>query len=139
MPGIQVDIPTREFPTPAGERFTGHVIELFGNGRVTFPECLVVRTQAPADFFGFLSMNREPDLSSIQLTIDGTVIPQSTTNGWEYIGFRQAQNIKVLSRTQPNQPGLPPIEQSGYFIRLHGNAIFTNGSNANLVFRPATL
>jgi chorismate mutase len=139
LPGIQVDHPTRQFPPPPGERFTGYLIELFGNGRVTFPECINVRTQSPAEYYGYLSMNKDPDLSSIQLTIDGVTIPQSNTNGWEYIGFIEGQNIKVKSRLEPNQPGLPPIEQTGYFIKLHGNAIFTNGSSANLLFKPRIL
>ena len=139
LPGIQVNHPTREFPPPPGERFTGFIIELFGAGKVTFPECINVRTQSPAEYYGFLSMNKEPDLTTLQLTIDGVNIPQSTTNGWEYIGFIEGQNIKIKSPTEPNQPGLPAIEQTGYFIRLNGNAIFTNGQSANLVFKPRTL
>ncbi len=126
---------TRYDPS-SGEPFTGHLIQLFGDAIVTYPECLFVTTQAPADYYGYIQLHSQPVTTTIQLTINNKVIPKSTSNGWEYIGYKQSQNLKI---TGPNNyaPGTPTDDKTGYFLKLNGDAIYTNGASINLTYDPA--
>jgi hypothetical protein len=131
--------PTRIEPS-VGEVKPGlwYMIKLLGNGKVTWPECLSVSVTEPADYFGFIPLAKEPNLSTVNLVIAGKVIPQNSTNGWQYIpGFQAQKNIKVKSPSEPNIEGQPPIYKSGYFLKLHGSAIYSNSTSYSITFTPA--
>lgn len=128
---------TRIEPT-VGEPVTGHLIQLYGTGMVTYPECLIVNTESPVDYYGYVQMDNQPVESSINLIINGKEISQSTTNGWEYIGYKQNQNIKILSPAEPDTPGTPALNQTGYFLKLHGSAIYSNGAVVEIVYDPSS-
>ena len=54
-------------------------------------------------------------------------------------GYGIMQNIKVLSPVQPNIPGQPPVYHSGFFFKLHGNAIFSNNDSIEVIYKPKLL
>ncbi len=120
---------TRILPTP-GEPFTGKMIRLFGgdgNDRVVYPDCLTVTFDAQILTYGYIYLKYgAPNISSIEVRINGNLIPQSTTNGWDYMGMQFVsgldQNLKIFD--------LPPGTSSGPILRLNGNAKFQNSTNA---------
>jgi hypothetical protein len=140
IPGVQTRN-TRFFPTP-GEPFTGHLIELFGTARVTHPDQLLVTTITPVEFFGFVHLHARPVESSIKLTINGLDIPRSSTNGFELVKaggkgqFIPSQNLQITSPTDFSSVS-PGILKSGFFLKLSGNAIYTNGAVINVIYDPA--
>lgn len=131
--GYQTNINTRYEPTP-GEPVTGLVIKLNGNARVEYPDCIVAKTQTPTEYFGYVAVPREPDLESVKIEINGSIVPQNATNGWSYLGWRDTINIKVPGPT--NASVTPALNKSGYIIQLHGNAIFTNGDSISVFYKP---
>ncbi len=130
---------TRYEPSP-GEAFTGHMIELFGTARVTYPECILISTVSPTYYYGYVAMNGKPLVSSIRVTIDGRSIPQSNVDGWEYIGQEASQNLRIQGPNFPQDPyqeALPAdIRTNAYFLKMHGTAIFKSGAVVNVVYDP---
>ena len=135
--GYRANQNTRYAPTP-GEPYTGKVVRLYGNGRVTYPDCVVVAADEPASYYGYFKLTGKPNISSIQCTKNGVNVSQSTTNGWEYIGYVTSQNVKIESPSTPNNPGTPADIQTGYMLRLRGSAIYTNGETFQCFFDPST-
>lgn len=127
---------TRLLPTP-GEPFTGHMIELYGSSRVTYPECLIVKTESPMDYYGYVHLQTRPVVNTIELTINGAVIPQSSTNGWEYIGYNSNLNLKI---TGPGNytSAHDGLYKTGYFLRVNGNAVYSNGASVNVTYDPSS-
>lgn len=134
--GFQTAINTRYAPSP-GEPVTGLVVRLNGNARVSYPECIIAKTRTPTEYFGYVALPREPELGSIKVKIRGENIPQNATNGWTYIGYLETQNIKVPGPTGASTT--PAINRTGYFIRLHGDAIFTNGDTVEVNYKPEAI
>jgi hypothetical protein len=124
-----------------GENVSAHLIELYGNARVTYPDCLLVTTQSPVNYFGYVTLASKPLVSSIRLTINGVEVPQSTTNGWEYIGFDDSINIKIQGPNNPSNPyteALPTeMRNNVHVLRLNGNAIYSSGASINVVYDPS--
>lgn len=124
---------TRFAPTP-GEPFTGKMIQLFGtdgNDKIVYPHCLKITYNGIVSTFGYAYLQfGEPKVDTIQVSrsLNGgstfTAIPQSSTNGWDYIGLQFTSaldsNLKVVN--------LPPGASSGYFIRLNGSYQFQNST-----------
>lgn len=124
-------------PTDVVEKGSGLIVKLYGSARVTHPECLIAKTRTPTEYFGYISLPREPNTSTIKITIDGTDISESTTDGWNYIGWKDTQNIKVPGPT--DAAITPEVTKSGYMIQLSGNAIFTNGQSVKVYYKPNSL
>jgi len=134
-------VDTRYEPT-SGESFNGYVVKLYGNARVTYPECMRVKTQTPKEYFGYINMSAKPVESSIVVTINGSQIAQSSTNGWQLMksnGVAQYfdnKNIKITSTTDYSET-LPAVNKSGYFVKLYGSAIYSNGAAVEIYYDPA--
>lgn len=66
--------------------------------------------------FNYVVLPEEPTPGSISISKNGTALPQSAVNGWEYVGYRS------------NQPtSFAPVSgniKSGYMIKLNGTATF---------------
>ncbi len=136
------------FEPDAGEPFTGYVVKLYGNAQVTYPECMSVRTQTVLEWYGYAHMQSKPVESSIQLKIDGIPVSQcpsnnpSGCNGWELIKsgsgptYISNQNMRI---TSPNNftPKSPGLVKSGYFLKLHGNAAYSNGQSVEIIYDPS--
>jgi hypothetical protein len=125
--GNKTDQSTRSYPT-VGENFTGKVIQLFGtagNDKIEFPQGLQVCYKDFKSKYGYIYLkNGKPNIPSIEVLFNGTKIPQSTTDGWEYVGlnFTSAldSNFKIVD--------LPVSGNSGYFLKLNGSYQFKNDS-----------
>lgn len=132
---------TRFLPTP-GEPFTGYLIKLYGAAQVTYPECLQVTTQTPKEYFGYVNIQAKPNESTIELFINGQSIPQSASNGWELVKlngeprYYPSFNIKIQGPGNYS-PAFPALNKSGYFLKLNGNAIYSNGADIDLRYLPS--
>lgn len=135
---------TRESPLPPpgtlAEPYTGYLIEMFGQCKVTFPECIYIDLQDPPSYRGYIVFDREPSISTIRVfkapAVNPTArveIPQNATNGWTYIGTFSG-NIMILAPGNFNNP-MPP-SQAGYAVRLNGTAAATNGDILEYYFDP---
>lgn len=136
MKDINDDGILEEVPSP-GEPVTGLMIKLNGNARLEYPECIIAKTRTPTEYFGFIALPREPQVSTITVNVKGITYSQNTTNGWSYIGWHDVKNIKVPGPTAAAIT--PALNKSGYFIQLHGNAILTNGDDITVHYKPASL
>lgn len=134
--GYQTEINTRYAPSP-GEKVTGLVVKLNGNARVSYPECIIAKTRTPTEYFGYINLKSKPDESTIKVTIRGKDIPKGGANGWTYIGYHEIKNIKVPG--PENVSILPALNQTGYFIQLSGDSIYTNGDEVKYSYKPASL
>ncbi len=136
--GNQVNHSTRSFPT-AGENFTGKMIQLFGsNGadKVIYPECLSITYNTFKAHYGYIYLqNGKPDVTTIEVYVNGVKVVQNATNGWDYLGLQFTSaldaNYKVAN--------LPNGTTSGYFLRLNGTAKFdnTNSSSVTVYYTSA--
>ncbi len=125
---------TRRLPT-SGEPKTGYFLQLNGSAEVVYPDCLVVKTRTPTEFYGFAVAPSQPKPNTLVLRIRGATIPQSSTNGWSYEGYRENQNIKVNADGTLNTAS--PLNRTGYFIKLNGSAIYASGDTIELFYTPA--
>ncbi|MBC7539102.1 MAG: hypothetical protein H7281_09790 [Bacteriovorax sp.] len=126
---------TRLYPTQ-GELYIGKMIKLIGTATntggvysvtsgdlVTYPECLSVTYDAIKAQYGYIYLkNGEPYVPTIEVRINGALVPQNSTNGWDYLGLQFTNgldlNLKVVD--------LPSGASSGYFLRLNGSYKFNN-------------
>lgn len=124
--GNQINHYTRSFPT-AGENFTGQMIELFGtndNDKIVYPHCLTVTYDAVKLQYGYVYLkNGEPYVPTIEVRINGNLIPQDSVNGWDYMGLQFTNsldpNLKIVDLPSGGAT-------SGYYLRLNGTAKFNN-------------
>lgn len=131
--GYRVNQNTRYEPD-AGEPATGLMIKLNGTARLEHPDCIKAKTRTPTEYFGNFPIPREPDVSTINVIINGQEIAQDGANGWTYLGWREVFNMKVPGPT--NASVNPPLNKTGYFIQLHGDAIFENGDTIQIYYKP---
>lgn len=138
--GFQTDHPLT-FEPYVGENVSAHLIELYGNARVSYPDCLVISTQSPTYYYGYVTMTSKPLVSSIRVRINGVDVPQSSTNGWEYVGFQSSINLKIQGPNNPSNPyaeALPAESRSNvHVLKLNGNAIYSSGASIDVVYDPS--
>ena len=134
--GFASNLNIRYAPT-TGEKTSGYFIYLKNSGVVTYPECLRIETQEPATCYGYVHLQNKPLESSIVLKINGQTIPQSSNNGWKYIGYKASQNIRTQCAGSTYQPGSEL--KTGHFLQLFGNAIYGNNSTVELTYDPTGL
>ncbi len=116
------------------ERYNGHFIELHGSGRVTYPDCLVVRKEDFDKFFGFVVWGdefSEPDPATLKLFIDGQEINE---NLWEYQGHQASVNLLVKSKTDLSA-FTPGIFETGFTIKLKEGAVHSDGAKIEVRYK----
>ncbi len=119
-----------------GEAYNGFFIKLNGQqNEVTNPSWVRIRTKTNTHYYGYVKLDYKPDPSSIKLIINGAEVPKSTTNGWEYLGGPSTRNIRIKG-IGDYTPVTPAVTKSGWFIKLHGNKIYTNNSSINVHYFP---
>ncbi|MDD4974783.1 MAG: hypothetical protein PHY93_10560 [Bacteriovorax sp.] len=130
---------TRLYPTQ-GEPYVGKMIKLIGtatsNGGVysvtngdlvTYPECLNVTYDAIKAQYGYIYLkNGEPYVPTIEVRINGALVPQNATNGWDYMGLQFSSSLDPSLKVVD----LPSGATSGYFLRLNGSYKFNNTAGA---------
>lgn len=128
-------VDTRFLPT-TGEPFDGHVIELFGNAKVTFPSCLKVTSKAMPNYYGFAFVSAyKPLESTLQVYINGNKISQSPTSGWELLPTKYSNGHYVEIMGPGNyaqKAGGKSDNRSGYYIKLNGPAVYSNNSTIQI-------
>lgn len=127
---------TRIQPT-VGEPQTGKFITLQPSAYLTFPDCLVVKTTTPTEYYGFAVVPTAPRPETLVVRVRGTNVSQSSSNGFEYVGYRENQNIKVNPNGTINNSN--PINRTGYFIKLNGSAIYSSGETIEVFYTPAPI
>jgi hypothetical protein len=111
-----------------------HLIEFSAGNYPTYPDCISVTTLSNLEYFGFVVLPKIPQLDSVVLKIRGQTIPQSSSNGWSYIG-EQTRNIKV---PHDGYPDTPPVIQTGYMLQLNGSEnYYKSGDAVDLYYIPA--
>lgn len=135
---------TRIHPSP-GEPHSGHLIELYGNARVTYPECLRVKFTQNQEYYGYVHLTGRPLESSIKLKINGVDIPKCSSTSYCHNGFvflntpkKNNRNIKIQSPSNHSPDTENPDKRYGYFLKLYGNAIYSNGDNVNVNWLPSS-
>lgn len=123
--GNQVNKNTRYEPN-AGEPFTGKMIELFGDDRVVYPDCLTVTYSEEKLTYGYYYLPSRPVEASIEVKLNGAIVPKSASNGWDYMAL---QNISALD-PDLKVVNLPAGTPSGFIIRFNGSYKVKN-TNAN--------
>ena len=130
---------TRFYPT-AGEPFTGKMIRLYGmdgDDKLVYPDCLTVTYDGVKSTYGYAYLKYgQPVVSTIQVyrSINGgafSAIPQSSTNGWSYIGLQFTSSLNSSLKAVD----LPPGATSGYFIQLNGSYRFQNSTSTTTTIR----
>lgn len=74
-------------------------------------------TMMQAFIFNYAVIPDQPIVSSIVVKKNGTVVPQSNTNGWSYVGFLSNQPIAFAP--------YPSNNQTGYFVKMNGTAQYS--------------
>lgn len=139
--GKQEGINTRYAPD-AGEPVTGLVIKLCGEARVKYdenakrPECISAKTRTPTEYFGYVVLPREPQLGTVKIEINGVDISNGSQNGWTYEGYQTDKNTKVEKN---GAKATPSLKKTGYFLKLNGNAVFSNGDKINVYYKPKSI
>lgn len=121
---------TRFLPT-GGEPFTGHLVELFGDAKITYPDCLKIESQAKANHYGFAFVTpNTPIESTIEVYINGQKIPKSATNGWTLVSGKQnGHYIEIMGPgNYAQKPGGKFDSRQGHYIRLNGASVYSNKS-----------
>jgi hypothetical protein len=127
---------TRIAPT-VGENQTGKFIKLQPSAYVTYPDCLVVKTNTPTEYYGYAVLPTQPRPETIVVRVRGSNISENPSNGWTYMGYLENQNIKVNQNGTPNNTN--PLNRTGYFIKLNGTAIYASGETLEVFYTPAPI
>ncbi len=129
--GNQVNHATRSYPT-AGEPYTGKMIQLFGsndNDLIVYPRCLTVTYSEVKSQYGYIYLqNGQPYVPSIEVRINGATVPQSTTDGWQYMGLQYTSSLD----SQYKVANMPAGTVSGYFIKLNGSYQVNNSQGVSI-------
>lgn len=149
-PNIYYNQNTRYEPD-AGEPYTGYLIQLHGDARVVYPECVTVKTQTQQEWYGYVHLQSKPVESSIQLKMNGTPVNScgssysncpSTCNGYVLMKsggqpqYITNQNIRIAG--PGNYTGVAPGQiMSGYFLKMCGNSVYSNGTNIEVIYDPS--
>jgi hypothetical protein len=143
--GIQNNFPTRYAPT-VGEHYSGHLIQLFGQAKVTYPECLQVTYDSEIRYIGYVHIAGRPVVDSINLKVNEQIVLRcqnsTSTNCWELElsgGQPHYQTNKNIMIQGPGNftPASPPVLKTGYFLRLRGNVIIKSGETVKVDWTPA--
>lgn len=122
---LNTTINTRYSPT-AGEPFTGKLIRLFGaegNDKLVYPDCLTVTYTEVKSTYGYIYLQYgEPSEPTIEVRINGAVVPRNSDNGWNYMGLQYTNALDSRYKVA----NLPAGTSSGYFLRLNGTAMKSN-------------
>jgi hypothetical protein len=141
--GFKSNFNIREYPvvsqTHPAETYTGFFVQLNGDGKTTYPDCLVVRREDFDKFYGYIVLSNEPDVSTLKIVIDGKTIPKGGANGWTYVGFKESQNILVKSQTDDSAKNPGGIFKTGYTIKLSGDAIYNDGADVDVYYKSAPI
>lgn len=82
---------------------------------------------AEAVQFNYVVMDQKPMVSSIVVKKNGVTIPQSSSNGWSYVGYLSNQPTSYA----PTSGNI----RTGYFIKLNGSAVYKGSDQISIDFQ----
>lgn len=124
---------TRELPT-VGEPVSGRHFIRF-DSLVSYPDCVQIRSVSRTEYFGYIVLPKEPKPETVSVRINGSVISQSSTNGWTYIG-NSTKNIKMAFPNAGDDQ--PAVTKTGYLLQLNGSSnYYKSGDNVEVNYIPA--
>lgn len=127
--------PTTGAPIAGEPTSARHLVKFDSSNFITYPDCVSVTALSNLEYFGFVVLPKIPKTESVILKVNGTLIPQSASNGWSYIGQR-TQNIKVANGTYL---ATPEVIRTGYMLQLNGsNNYYKSGDNVTIDYVPAS-
>ena len=124
-----------------GEEKSAHMLELLGDAKVAYPECLILNYDSPTYYYGYLSIPHNPLVSSIIVKDGDTVLSNEM---WEYIGFVEEQNIRIQGPSNPDFPFQEffpqKLKKSKYIIKLDESLIYENDQDSRftVIYDTAT-
>tara|TARA_B100000925_G_scaffold286649_1_gene264710 strand:+ start:2538 stop:3965 length:1428 start_codon:yes stop_codon:yes gene_type:complete len=120
-----------------GENQSAHMIQLYGNARVTYPECLLVSYESPTYYYGYGYLDSKPLEGSIRVKKNGTLVSEDE---WTYIGFKESQNLRILGPGNPSEPfleGFPAdTVNNKYIIKFSESFIYQSGDIVEITADP---
>lgn len=124
-------------PDPS-EYSTGraHYVRFNSGSEVTYPDCVQIRATSKTEYFKYIVLQREPTAGTIYVTVNGLTVPESSTDGWTYVGNKTVPtNIKAA---YPNSgDDQPAILKTGFMIQFNGtNRYYKSGDNVQVNFIP---
>lgn len=128
---------TRIEPTVGEPTSAPNIIEFNGTSNyITYPDCVVVKGRDYVEYFGYIVINREPDLTkSVAVTINGS---QLSSADWTYVGYKGSAspgfNIKVPYNGSPDTPA---VYRSGYMFQIKNNKYYKSGDSVEVYYQPA--
>lgn len=134
--GYKVNQPTTYEPF-VGENVSAHTLQLFGDAKVTYPECLLISYESPTYYYGYGYLDAKPLEGSIRVKKNGVLISEDE---WTYIGFKEAQNLRVIGPGNPSEPFLEgfPADTvfNKYIIKFSESFIYQNGDVIEITSDP---
>ena len=124
-----------------GEEKSAYMLELVGDAKVSYPECLVLTYDSPTYYYGYLAIPHNPLVSSIIVKDGDDVLP---ADKWEYKGYVEEQNMRVQGPSNPDFPFQEffpgEIVNSKYIIKLDNSLIYKNDQNSRftVIYDTAT-
>lgn len=77
--------------------------------------------------FNYVLMNDQPNPSTIQVKKNGQILPASSSNGWEYVGYKTNQNTSFFPT--------PGNAKTGYMIKLNGSAVIQGSDTIEVTYQ----
>jgi|GEM_PF-1348604 len=116
-----------------------HFVQFQSGSEVKSPECVIIRSTSKTEYFGYVTLATKPVESTILLRINNVSIPQSSSNGWTFMGGTPiTQNIKVVNPNDAASSENPPVIQSGFMLKLNGaDNFYKSGDKVHLDYTPA--
>ena len=134
--GTAQSVNTRELPS-VGEHIVGRHFIRFQN-LVTYPDCVLVTSVSRTEFFDYVVLPQNPIIATLNIRINGQVIPKSTTNGWsdDETSVQQTINIKAPYPSAADEN--PPVMRTGFMIKLNGASnYYKSGDSVEVNYNPA--
>jgi hypothetical protein len=135
----QTSYNTRVLPSPGEPTTARHLIQFTAGNEVTYPDCIQITSTSNPEYFGYVVMAKDPQVSSIVLKINGQEIPQATSStspGWWFIDGQQTRNIKIQHNGFSD---LPAVLRTGYMVRLNGASnYYKSGDDVKIYYVPKT-
>lgn len=128
---------TRVGPMPVpgvGEQVTAPNFVRFATP-IVYPDCVLVTSRSKTEYFDYIVLPQKPRLETVKVTINGQVVPRSTTNGWsDETSAQQTINIKA---PYPNAgDDQPPVMRTGFMLKLNGR-YYKTGDSVQADYIPA--
>lgn len=77
--------------------------------------------------FDYVVLSEKPDVSTIKIKKNGSLISQSNTNGWTYVGYLANQPTSFYPA--------PSNVKSGYMIKLNGTAVYKGSDKIDVTYK----